>query len=100
MQKSNKSLVETKIRKIVKEVLSEDGEKLNGYYDIQPLNDIIQALSKVPYSKHRTNNSTIHKFNDEISKIRMDAMKYLEDNSDYEYQGKGNGWKLVKKKGV
>lgn len=86
-----------KVRPIVERVLREyEGERWSGN-DTKIADAMVQALSKVPYPKHSTNDKTIHNMFDKISDIRIELMKFIEEKSGLKYQGtSGNTWKLRK----
>lgn len=87
-------LQESGLRKIVK-LLSENS--LDGS-DVKVASDMVSGLSSVPNAGHRTNDSFLKQKYDEISRLRIAIMEYVEQNSGYKFAAKGgNGWKLVKK---
>lgn len=98
MKTTKQKLVENKLRQLVKEVLNEEGGVALDSQDVKAANMIVQALSQVPSMGMLTNDKKLKELGDQLSRIRMDVMEYVEANSPYKYASKGgNSWKLVKK---
>lgn len=60
--------------------------------------DMVNALSGFDVS-HRVNDAFLKQKDEELRKIRIEIMEYIEKNSNYTWYGKSpSGFKLVKKK--
>lgn len=85
------------VEKFVRNIIKEQDEPLDGN-DVKAMDGIVQALSKMPYPKHSTNDRFTHQAWERADQVRMDLMRYIKEKTNYDYIGKGSGWKLVKKK--
>lgn len=98
MDRKLKRTLSDRLRPIIERILKEGEEDWRGT-DIKAADGIVQALAKMPYPKHSTNNREIHAAWDEADRCRRKLMELIEANTGYEYKGGSNGgWKLIKKR--
>ena len=94
---NNKQLLEARIRKMVKTVMTE-----NTQVDVNVAKTILKyahVISAAPHIEYSTNDQTLIELAQKVSTIRMEMMEYVEQNSQYEFIPSGKGWKLGIKKG-
>ena len=97
---TNKELLESKLRKMVKSVLKEaDGKELSPQ-DLKYALQVINAVSGVSQYRHAFGSKELINFLDKFSDLRVEMMNYIDDNnSQYSFYGKSpSGFKYVKKR--
>lgn len=86
------SFIRTEVRKNLREGTTE--------LDLQDAKlalQMVNHLSAVSV-RHNTNDVVLKQFEEEIASIRIQIMKYVEENSKFSFYGKSpNGFKLIKK---
>ena len=95
MTPKQKKLIENYVRIKVKSMLKEE-VGFDGT-DMKLLLGYINGLARNPSLNHSINDKTLISLDDKIRGLRIQMMKYIEENSDYKFLGTGNGFKLVKK---
>jgi hypothetical protein len=87
------------LKPIVEGILNEK-PTLNEAFDPNDTKWVLQyvnALASVPI-RHLTNDANIKQITDKIDLLRIELMRYVEDNTNYKFYGKsGTGWTLKKK---
>jgi hypothetical protein len=93
-----KRIVEHFVKKTTKTMMNEAKLYLLDASDVKAGNKMVQDLSQVSGISMMTNDKTLKEFEYKISRLRMDIMEYIEENSDVKYTSSGNSkWKLIKK---
>lgn len=87
------------INEVKREMMKEDvPSKMLDSNELKVISAYINGLSAAPHLDHATNDQTIKKIARQVSGLRIEMMRYVEENSNYKFIGKSpNGWKLVKK---
>lgn len=95
MNKKLEDKLTARLRPIIESVLREQ-DAWSGN-DTKIADAMVQAMSKVPYPKHSTNDKAIHEMFDRVSDTRRELMRLIEEKSGLKYQPtSGNTWKLRK----
>ena len=81
----------------VRSELKESPEQLMSQ-DLKIISQYVNGLGAAPALRHSIDDKFILQKAEEINKLRIEIMNYVEENSAYRFYGKSpSGWKLVKK---
>lgn len=106
MQKQKKTTLtesQVKLKKLltpIVEGIMNENSKLNEAYDPNDTKRVLQYVNGIAQNPIRrlTNDPNIKRIAEEIDNLRIELMRYVEDNTGYKFYGKnGSGWTLRKK---
>jgi predicted methyltransferase len=98
MSTTTKKILENKIRQIVNEVMAEADGAYISPNQAKSVLQYVNMLGKLPTMQLITNDKKLIQITDQISRLRMDMVEYIEQNSQYKFVASGpNSWRLTKK---
>jgi hypothetical protein len=102
MTKQQEQLLENKVRKIVKKVMTEAINPDTGVdegiteKEMKIIGQWTSAMWELPSLYYASNDPKIKQIEDVIRKKRDELIRYVESNSSYKYDKIVHGWKRVK----
>jgi len=96
MTPRQEKLIENYVRQKVKKMLKEESQQLDST-ELKPILDMINGMAKSSTVERATDNRELKQMLEQVIRLRIEIMTFVENNSQVKFLGTGNGFKLVKK---